>query len=44
MQTFLPFPSYAASAACLDDKRLNKQIKADRAAWLEWGKENGIAG
>lgn len=26
MQTFLPFPSYAASAACLDDKRLNKQI------------------
>lgn len=26
MQTFLPFPSYAASATCLDDKRLNKQI------------------
>lgn len=26
MQTFLPFPSYTASAAILDSKRLNKQI------------------
>lgn len=25
MQTFMPFESYAASAACLDDKRLGKQ-------------------
>ena len=25
MQTFLPLPSFRASAACLDDKRLGKQ-------------------
>lgn len=26
MQTFLPFPNFSASAAMLDDRRLNKQI------------------
>lgn len=26
MQTFLPYPSYSASAECLDTVRLNKQI------------------
>jgi len=26
MQTFLPYPDFAASAAALDNKRLNKQI------------------
>lgn len=26
MQTFLPYPSYSASAGCLDNKRLNKQL------------------
>lgn len=26
MQTFLPYPSFSQSAACLDHKRLNKQI------------------
>ena len=26
MQTFLPYPDFAKSAACLDNKRLNKQI------------------
>lgn len=26
MQTFLPFPSYAESAQCLDNQRLGKQI------------------
>lgn len=26
MQTFLPYPSYSASAECLDTPRLNKQI------------------
>lgn len=26
MQTFLPFPNFSASAAILDDRRLNKQI------------------
>jgi len=26
MQTFLPYPSFAQSAVCLDPKRLNKQI------------------
>ena len=25
MQTFLPYPSFAESAACLDSKRLGKQ-------------------
>ena len=26
MQTFLPFPKFSASAAMLDNRRLNKQI------------------
>ena len=26
MNTFLPYPDFTKSAACLDDKRLNKQI------------------
>lgn len=26
MQTFLPYPSFSESAACLDNRRLNKQI------------------
>ena len=26
MQTFLPFSDYAASAACLDTRRLGKQV------------------
>lgn len=26
MQTFLPYPNFTASAATLDDRRLNKQV------------------
>lgn len=48
MQTYLPFPDFAESLACLDDKRLNRQrsdvrqiLDACKEAPPEDGKEHG---
>lgn len=53
MQTFLPFASFIHSVERLDAyptgyywpvEPIGKKAKADSAAWLEWGKKNGIDG